>query len=402
MNKIYYFLIFILILVLLCFGRNGIRRTLQNVKTDNTLLSTEEMKADLDYLKSCVLQNHPKMLNEETKKEYLNFYETLYSKVRTPMSKNNFYFLTMKALARLKDGHTSVDLYSPTYKSIDLNFVWLDEGLIISEGNGILKKGDRILAIGNMKPQKILDNMREVISSENDNWVKFKSEQFLPTQEFLSYLNLINKDGKVEVKVERTYGKNDVIRMNFDKEINIMKEFYDFEPYYFEVNENSDLGIFYLNACVYNTDYEEKVEEFFKIVNEKDINKIVVDLRQNSGGDSRTVYTFIKHLDKIKKVYVLISKETFSSAILFAGIVKNNDLGIIVGESTGGGTVGYGNIIDFELPNSGINFNVATKLVEILNKSGFSETLEPDNQIQIKRQDIIEDKDPIMDWILSQ
>ncbi|WP_442916727.1 S41 family peptidase, partial [Lutispora sp.] len=38
------------------------------------------------------------------------------------------------------------------------------------------------------------------------------------------------------------------------------------------------------------------------------------------------------------EIYVLASKETFSSAHGFAGIFKNNHIGLLVGEPTGNGT----------------------------------------------------------------
>lgn len=54
------------------------------------------------------------------------------------------------------------------------------------------------------------------------------------------------------------------------------------------------------------------------------------------------------------KVYVLIDNNTFSTATDLAVMVKDNHLGTIIGEETGGVPSGYGNPIYFKLPNTGL------------------------------------------------
>ncbi|HHD92455.1 MAG TPA: peptidase S41, partial [Candidatus Portnoybacteria bacterium] len=51
-------------------------------------------------------------------------------------------------------------------------------------------------------------------------------------------------------------------------------------------------------------------------------------------------------------VYVLTSKETYSSAADFAQAIKAYKLGKIIGEKTGGWIVCYGDIVEDQLPNS--------------------------------------------------
>jgi len=53
------------------------------------------------------------------------------------------------------------------------------------------------------------------------------------------------------------------------------------------------------------------------------------------------------------KVYVLVDNNSFSTAASLAMMVKDNQMGIIIGEETGGLPSGYGNPIYFKLPNTG-------------------------------------------------
>ena len=48
------------------------------------------------------------------------------------------------------------------------SFVWLKDGMIISENTDLLKKGDKILSIGNKEPEQILKEMKKIIPAEND------------------------------------------------------------------------------------------------------------------------------------------------------------------------------------------------------------------------------------------
>lgn len=57
----------------------------------------------------------------------------------------------------------------------------------------------------------------------------------------------------------------------------------------------------------------------------------------------------------------MTSANTFSSAMEFAEYVKDNNLGIIVGEAPGNNPNGYGEVAYFELPNSKLFMQISTK-----------------------------------------
>ncbi len=60
---------------------------------------------------------------------------------------------------------------------------------------------------------------------------------------------------------------------------------------------------------------------------------------------------------------VLVNGLTGSAASEFAGIVKDNQLGLIVGKETGGGASFYGGLVPLILPNSGLICNLSTEKV---------------------------------------
>lgn len=63
------------------------------------------------------------------------------------------------------------------------------------------------------------------------------------------------------------------------------------------------------------------------------------------------------------RLYVLIDRQTYSAAVMFAATVKDHRLGTIVGEETGGLATQFADLYPFELPNTGLRVRVSHKLI---------------------------------------
>ncbi|MBN2750511.1 MAG: hypothetical protein JXR57_13535 [Bacteroidales bacterium] len=62
-------------------------------------------------------------------------------------------------------------------------------------------------------------------------------------------------------------------------------------------------------------------------------------------------------------LFVLINDKTFSAASTFAGVIKEYNLGTIVGQTETGGTIEYyGDFLLFQLPNTKMEFFISSKL----------------------------------------
>lgn len=63
------------------------------------------------------------------------------------------------------------------------------------------------------------------------------------------------------------------------------------------IDKDKNVGIFTLNECNYNKEYRTKVDKFFDEIFENKISNIIIDLRNNSGGDSRVLDSFAYNID---------------------------------------------------------------------------------------------------------
>lgn len=105
------------------------------------------------------------------------------------------------------------------------------------------------------------------------------------------------------------------------------------------------------------------------------------------------------------KVFVLINGGSFSASSIITAKLKNDKRAILVGEETGGAN--DGTVAGFysyqKLPNSEIRFPIGLLLVQP--NIDFSETKKgvvPDVEIKESLQDIIDKKDPQLDWIKGE
>lgn len=99
--------------------------------------------------------------------------------------------------------------------------------------------------------------------------------------------------------------------------------------------------------------HQEFYAKLFKEIDAREINKFVIDLRWNNGGNTANGIPLINEIikrDKINrrgKLFVIVGRQTFSAAINIADLLKRFTNSIIVGEPTGDSPnfVGESNLI---------------------------------------------------------
>ncbi|KFF75760.1 peptidase S41 [Chryseobacterium sp. P1-3] len=105
------------------------------------------------------------------------------------------------------------------------------------------------------------------------------------------------------------------------------------------------------------------------------------------------------------KVYVLINGGSFSASSIITAKLKDDKRATLVGEETGGAN--DGTVAGFysyqQLPNSQIKFPIGLLLVQPnINFSDTKKGVSPDISIKESMQDIIDQKDPQLDWIKAE
>lgn len=364
-------------------------------------LSAEMMKEDFEYVVQKLLNVHPKTVEgftESQKKIISNIQE----KIKQPLTKENFFFLVNELFHSFHDAHTTQWLVFS--QGIDLPLVWLQNGLYIKRDTDLLKCGDSIQSIGGQTVPQLFNQLKQILWTENDHLVRLEGPWMLSARPYLQHLELLINDS-VEVTFQGA-GRKHTVRLPI---IELERPEKEKRPYFtFMLDKENGVAVLTLNSCRYNAEYRERLKKFFNEVYAQKIFNIALDLRRNSGGDSRVIDEFLRYIDvdrfktygstvrysqdariktkvlkfgleefprfeKINKkidqeillfsgrLFVLTSPNTFSSANMFAAVIKDNRIGTIVGEPTGNQPSCYGHPLPFHMPRTGIYFKISHK-----------------------------------------
>jgi hypothetical protein len=141
-------------------------------------------------------------------------------------------------------------------------------------------------------------------------------------------------------------------------------------------------------------------------VKDKNPDKLVIDLRQNSGGDYSQGLKYlidpIHGLSKINRsghLFVLIGTNTFSAAMSNAAQFRQRTAAILVGEPIGERPNSYQEAREMRLPNSQLLVRYSTQYYKF--EEGGENIIRPDREVVITWQDYKTGRDPVLEWALQ-
>lgn len=324
-----------------------------------------------------------------------------------------------RLLASLGEAHTSLAL--PDSKLLPFEFIYLDGKVYCIGAASKYKEAvySQLLSINGVQISNIIAELESVISHENNYWFQDILPIYLTNTTILEGLSVqahnhagyslafLTQDAKtVNLQVEpipnRERYADEVIapakqRIEYFRRSN--------EYYWYKIVENEPVLYFAYNQCA--EDPQQPMSEFLRsMVGDLETNhiqKIVVDLRNNAGGNSAILKDFIYYLresptlQRQGSVVVLIGHETFSSGLLNAIDLKMTAHAVLIGEPTGGKPNSFGDIQTYQLPNSKLTFSYSTKYFNL----GMEEdALYPDKFIPLTIQDLMNGTDPVLDAAL--
>ena len=378
-----------------------------------TELTYDEAKADLDQAMKYLKNDHPLFIHGLTA-DVQDLYEQALAHLQEKenISINDLSREIEMIFSSLGDGHTHVGANYPEYHY--LKYIY---------GHNLAK--DELVAVNGYSLEEIFEANRNAFSYETEEYGMRYIEMYLQSIEDLDYLGFDVEDGITYTYMDRegslfdeTYYADDFLTNEEYWEYNDpdntrnseSNDAYEFVKY--EIMESDNLAVLTLYSCEYNDEYKECLANMFREVKEKGIENVCVDLRGNGGGNSLVADEFIHYLDvdsyqtwgqdwrlgllmisskgstlTNKKytdllfdgdVYVLTSTDSFSSAMDFAMLISDNNLGKIVGEPSGNKPRSYGDISVFKLKNSGLVMQVSTKKWYRVDESITDELIEPD------------------------
>lgn len=294
-------------------------------------------------------KGHPGLYFFHTKEEFekiLNLYLQ-----KEEYDRYDIYYIVQRLIKFLLDkydSHTRMwfqdDVVFPIKFKIENNKVYVIN--VAEDLENII--GGELVSINNISIKQIINELEQIIC--------YSTEEHLETtiSNYLTHFNILKSLPSIDNNITKANYK--ILYNGVEKNI-IFDESKKYNNYQDNIKENctyeikDDILIIYYNSCKNRDKMNKLVEE---IKQEKNINYYIVDIRNNSGGDSSIIDPLIEFLTD-KEVITLVNEKVFSSGMMAMMDLKR------IGSYTIGTNVGtslnyFGETPDkFDLNNLGLS-----------------------------------------------
>jgi C-terminal processing protease CtpA/Prc len=160
-------------------------------------------------------------------------------------------------------------------------------------------------------------------------------------------------------------------------------------------------GKFVYAAYTVTQDPRPLVTRILRLARKRVFRRLIVDVRQNGGGNNSTYYPLLDALKnravvRRSRPVVLTGRTTFSAAGNFVAEVEQFTRARLVGEPPGGSANQWGDFAPFTLPNVGLEVMVATVYVERGRDGDTRPAIEPHTRVELSTADWLAGRDPVL------
>ncbi|NNJ88131.1 MAG: tetratricopeptide repeat protein [Eudoraea sp.] len=348
--------------------------------------TSTQYQEDLRFLQKNVHENFPFLFKNITSEAFDEKVEDFYKAI-TNMADHEVLVGFNKVVASFKYGHTVFGYWDGIIPIHQLPVVLYhyDDGIFLQ---GVYKDyndalGAKLLAIEGVPIEEALKLMRPVIPAENEQFVKAYGIHYLTFPEFLHAQGImktmkksvdltLEKEGKqFQQKIEavpferfpRQYGMvvpgEDWLESRDLSATPLYLK--DLEKiYYYEYLK--DQKTVYVRQSQIQDDSIQPIPEFyaevFNFIDNNDVEKLILDVRLNGGGNNyknKAVVTGVianKKINKPGKFIVIIGRRTFSACQNLVNELHTYTNAIFIGEPTSENINFYGDNTPLTLPNT--------------------------------------------------
>lgn len=358
---------------------------------ESNKLTTEQWKEDITYFLNEMPKVHINPFHTTSKETFEKFAYDLIKRMPA-MNDNEILTEITKMTAMISDGHTAMNMFGFHDRNIQsainlhifpLRFYLFPDGLyvIAAAPQYKLLKGSKILKINGKSIEEVLNKIKPIVPRDNEYSLKSNIPYYLVIPEFLSGLGIIKDINEMEVTAATQDGKKEAVKISSIEIRNIdhspelsdnkglplyMRN--DEKNYWFEyLGESKTLYINYKRVLI---DSSESPENFCKRIKEcvisNDIDKTVIDIRDNGGGNNGTCQPFVNlisdnpKINRLGKLFIIIGRKTFSAASYLTTKLEFNTKAIFIGEPTGASPNHYGDNRPLILPNSKLEIRLSS------------------------------------------
>jgi tetratricopeptide (TPR) repeat protein len=293
----------------------------------------------------------------------------------------------MKLARMAGDGHTQAGpLYSQREHrtGIPVEFYLFEEGLFVTSAAPEHKElaGAQVLRFGDHPVDRILEALDAIISRDNAAWPRHVAPLCMRYPQMLNGLGLVPQGDRLTLTLRGPDGRERAVTLSVRPGgpapdwVSARAATPGPEPlylsnpkasYWFKYLPQSRTVYFQYNAV--QNDPGESLEKFctrlFEFIGKNEVDRLVIDLRHNGGGNNflnRPLVEGLMRCDKVNrrgKLFVIAGRRTFSAAMCGATQIERHTKAIFVGEPTGSCPNFVGETVLLRLPYSKMRASIS-------------------------------------------
>ncbi len=390
------------------------------VAADSVALTAEQWRNDLAYLAKELPSRHKNAFASVTRADFEKQVADLDSRI-PKLSEMEIRAGLLKIIASVGDGHTSIWSWGrlEPMRVMPISLYWFKDGIFVLAATEPYRNllGARLLRIGKKDVAEAGRILSVLVPHENDALLKSQLPNILTNAGLLQVMGIADSSDSVHLELQPSSGKAisvDVPAIAPAAAGNRVQAFQG-EPPLYRKNRSPysattiDKGAtvyFEYNSCTNDpklpfSDFRPKLKE---MLSQSGVQRLVVDLRLNGGGNSAILDPWISEiksspLNRKGRMFVIIGRSTFSSAILNAVRLRKETAATLIGEPTAGKPNHFGEVRELELPNSSIKVGYSTKYFKETDDD--SPSLMPEILVEQTSVDYLAGRDPVLDAIIS-
>ena len=431
--------------------------------------SKNEVLQDLDTLKTLLEKSHYNLYAYTSKEKFdQNFEKVTNSLNEDSISLKEAVGIFQKVISKANTGHAEIDFPAVSYiafaqqggKLFPLEVALEDHKAYIRKNyssNPEIKLGAEILAVNGKRIKDILSLIYRHISAERPYLKKAKIEFWSFPR---LYWQIFGEEEQFSISVKEN---NQIKKYN----LQAVSALEGYEYIRKDILSSDRKFKFYGNTAYLNpgnfsgdeNDYRKFIDSAFSAINKKAPKNLIVDLRNNAGGNNSfsdylisyfankpfqwnsrfslktskylkqntrknndTTNAYFQEILKHKNgevfpyyfeemqaqesqkrfegnVFTLINRQTYSQAAVAASLIQDYQFATLVGEETGDFPTLYASLFTVELPQTRIPVKIPKGYIVRVNKSEKPEGVIPEFYI---KDHLLDDKDEILDTLLKK
>lgn len=322
------------------------------------------------------------------------------------------------------DGHSGVYPFKVGFHLIDLHLYDFDDGIaVVATGpNPADLLGARLVTINDVAVAEAIRRVSAYAAHDNPTTLRVVWPMMLMTPEILHASGVLPTGQPVRLRLELVDGTTRAIEpgtldwnawmaqfgtypVGLPSDARLLSLSRRDAAFWSQILAPSTTAYVQYNevrASSGNTTLRQFADDLAAKLADGAVTKVIVDLRNNAGGNNRTygpLLTLLStdpHLAEPGALVVIIGRQTFSAAVNFATELQQRSKAIFVGEPTGGRPNVYADVKTLTLPNSRIPVEISARYWEFGGPDDERDAIDPDVPSQWTLDDFVAGRDTVL------